>query len=193
MPLTSFIRMAVLEDIDARPIREIPIINDEIINLMPGSRPNALVYTIPIHGAKVVVSEDEGCWKGITFLPEKTNSTFAWHSENLNLATWAKTPSITRAMLFVTSRVDDDGMAHFQIPNTKFIISARWDTEKRRFENGFVTDATNSRRQEWTRSGWFSSMDYGFFNYNANIRRMQNMICRVMTVSDGGLDPKIPA
>lgn len=184
--------MKIIQYLDENPIRSIPIVNDKFIEDLPKFRPDALVYTVPISGAKIISSEDEGAWKGLVFNPEKTSSTFAWHSENLNLSAWAKTPNITRAILFVSSRIDDEGLAHFQIPNTKFIISGKWDDEKKRFESGLVTDTSDKRQQKWNRSGWFSSMEPGFFNSNANIRRMQNMLCGVMTVGDGGLEKKIP-
>lgn len=192
LPLAAFVRMKVLEYIDEHPMRSIPEVDDSILDMMPELRPEALVYTVPISGAKIVANEDDGAWKGIAFHPHKTKSTFAWHSENLNLGSWAKTPHVLRAFLFITSRIDDDGLSHFQIPNTKFLISAAWNEEERRFGRGTIVDTSSKRQQEWRRSGWFSTMDQGHFNYNANIRRMQNLICRVMTVADGGLKPNVP-
>lgn len=184
--------MIALEYVAENQITKMPAISDDILEVLPKNRPDALVYTIPISGVKVVTSQNEdGGWKGIAFHPEKTGSTFAWNSENLNLPLWAKSINILKAILFIVSRTDDEGLAHFRIPNTKTIISAKWENDQ--FSGGFITDSDQQRRQSWIRTGFFGAMDPGGpFNYNPTIRRHQNMLCRAATIKNKGLDPKIP-
>lgn len=192
--LSAHVRSIVLQYLEAHPLKRPPIIKDENLDLIKELNPGALVYTVPIAGAKIVTTEDHetGGWKGIAFHPDRLGTTFAWNGENLNLEAWAKTPNVVKAFLFITSRIDD-GAAHFSIPNTKFIITAKWDETSRRFAGGQVTNPRTRETQDWTRTGWYSAMDpSGPFNYLPNVRRILNLVCRATTVGDGGLAPNIP-
>jgi len=186
--LNTFVKKLALEEVRAK-TGKLPNVDDGVLAVLPEARPNAVVYTAPVTGAKIVASPDnEGGWKGITFHPEKTGSLFAWTSDDLNLPPWARGKKVVRAMMFVASRIDDGGSSHFRVPSSKIILSARW--KERRWEGGWITVA--EERQEWKRSGWFTVMDPGRFNCTVEVRRMLNMLARAMTVADGGLQTKIP-
>lgn len=190
LSFNAFVQKIVLEEIGEEP-QHPPQVSDEIIALLPSQRPNALVYHVPVVGTKIVASSDgEGSWRGVCFDPQKPGSTFAWTANDLNISAWAKKPKIVRALLFVSSRVDDDGLSHFRVPNSNLIVSAQW--KGNRWEDGFVTDTKNKERQAWERGGWYSNMAPGPFNLSPELRRHMNMLCCAMTVGDGALEKKIP-
>lgn len=166
--------------------RALPEVDDEILSVVERTRPDALVYVVPVVGAKIIASpgEDDG-WKGVTFHPDKPGSLFAWTSNDLNLSSWAMSKKTVRAMLFVASRIDDKGLAFFRIPNSKFLISAGWKGS--RWEEGFVVDTKSGKRQEWRRAGWLSSMEPGPFNCVVVVRQLTNMLAGTLAVKDGGI------
>lgn len=186
--LNTLVKKLTLDEVRAK-TGKLPNVDDGVLAVLPEARPNALVYTAPVTGAKIVASPDgAGGWKGITFHPDRAGSLFAWTSDDLNLAPWARGKKVARAMMFVASRIDDEGLSHFKIPSSKVIVTARW--KDGRWEGGWVTVA--EKRQEWSRSGWSTVMDPGPFNCVVEARRMLNMLARTMTVAGGGLQTKIP-
>lgn len=155
-------------------------------------RPEAVTYTIPVTGVKIVVCstpDDEP--SGLAFDPERPESIFAWNRGDLSLPPWARTRRTIEALQLVASRVDVDGMAHYSIPNSKLILSARW--KDGRFDDGTITDTASKTRQSWIRTGWYSQIDKGPWSYRPNVRRWLNMLCRAMTVGAGGMRTDVPS
>lgn len=163
----------------------LPNVDDEVLKILPKARPEALVYTTPVTGAKIVASPNGDGWRGVTFHPEKSGSLFAWTNEDLNLAAWARSKKTVNAMLFIASRIDDQGLSYFRLPNSKLLVAAKWKDQ--RWEEGFVIDVKDDRRQEWRRGGWFGNMEPGPFNYIVALRQLMNMLAGVLTVQGGGL------
>lgn len=196
-PVASYIRTLILEYLEKNPITNLPEAPPESsFPLLKELRPEAIVYTVPINGAKIVASNNpEGGWKGLVYNPEKTGSTAAWSSQNLTMPEWAQSRSIIRALLFINSRIDDwndeEKISYFQAPESKYKISAVWNDEEKNWKKGEII-GTDGRRQVWSRAGWYSIMEPGPFNLNAPLRRLQNMLCRAITVGNGGMETKVP-
>lgn len=191
MSVAALAKMVILERARADAGPPLPATDDEIVDEIKKHRPDAVVYTVPVTGVKIVASPTDDGWHGVAFDPSKIGSTFAWSDGDLNLQPWARTRLTVSALRLVSSRIDDAGVAHFTIPESRLIISARWDGE--RFSGGSITDPEYRRRQDWVRAGWYASMTEGPFNYRPNIRRWQNLLCRAMTVKTGGLETNVPA
>jgi len=194
MPLATYVRMTVLRYIMDHPAKDLPPPPpEESIASLKELRPDALVYTVPIHGAKIIASPDpEGGWRGILFDPRIQGSVATWNSRNLGAPVWAKTPYVLKALFVIASRIDDGGVSYFEVPRTGFKISARLDTGSGRFDDGEIIDPPTGRRQKWIRTGWYSLMDVGPFNYLSNVRRIQNMLCRAISCGAGGLNANPP-
>jgi hypothetical protein len=197
MPRSTFIRGLVLDHIDKHPLRTLPPPPKESdLSKLKETRPDALVYVLPVVGSRIVTAPDgEGGWRGIVFDPTIIGSTTTWHSTHLNPPVWAKTPSVLKALAFVASRIDMDGMAWFAIPMTSIKVAAEWVPYSKRFERGEVVDTKTGYKQIWQRGGWYSSMPdpKGAFNLRPNVRRMLNMLCRTMTVGNGGIEAHVPS
>lgn len=191
--LTGYVRGVILQYIDRNPLRELPQVSRTTdLNLLKQTRPDALVYVIPVNGSRIVAAPDgEGGWRGLVFDPTIVGSASTWHSARLNPPVWAKTPTVLKSIAFVASRIDMDGMAYFELPGTNIKISARWSGE--RFEEGTVIE--KGVHQSWLRGGWYSHMHdpKGPFNLRPNVRKALNMLCRTMTVGNGGLTEIVPS
>ena len=185
--INSFIKKLALEEVERR-APNLPNVNDEILLLIPKERPDALVYTAPILGTKIITSPNDDGWKGVAFDPDLKGSLFAWTSDDLNLPIWARNKKIIKAMLFIASRIDDENLSHFRVPDSKVIVSAQWQND--RWERGWVSD--DKQRQEWERGGWYAHMPPGPFNLSVELRRLMNMLARTMTVKNDGLTTKMP-
>lgn len=191
--LAGYVRGVILQHIDENPLRELPQAPKLAdLNLLKETRPEALVYVIPVNGSRIVAAPDgEGGWRGLVFDPTIVGSTSTWHSARLNPPVWARTPTVLKAISFVASRIDMDGSAYFELPGTNVRVSARWNGE--RFEDGIVIE--RETRQSWQRGGWYGHMQdpKGPFNLRPNVRRAINMLCRTMTVGNGGLTANVPS
>lgn len=188
LPVTAYVRMVVLEYIGQNSSEKLPEVDDGVLAMLPELRPDALVYSVPSTTIKIVASEHEDGWKGVSFDQSKSGTLFAWTSEDLNIPAWMKTSFGRIAIRFVASRIDDGALSHFRVPDSRLIVSAEWKSEDRRWGSGFVTNPEAGKTQVWERSGWFSSMGPGPFNQNAPLRRLQNTLCRTLSVRDGGLE-----
>lgn len=187
--VNSFIKKLALEEVN-RMTSDLPDVPDDILPLIQKERPEAIVYTAPVVGAKIIASPSEDGWKGVAFHPEYKGSLFAWTSDNLNLPGWARSNKVVKSMLLIASRVDDNGMSHFRVPNSKFVISAEWSND--RWERGYITNTETKVRQPWERGGWYSNMYPGPFNLSPELRRLMNMLTRALTVKNEGLTTKVP-
>lgn len=197
MKLAPYIRGVVLSYIDKNPLRALPKApREEDLPRLAETRPDALVYAIPVNCVRIVAAPDgEGGWRGVIFDPAIVGSTSTWHSSHLNPPVWAKTPTVLKSLAFVASRIDMDGLAYFQIPQTSIKVAAEWDPGSKRFERGEVIDTKANYRQKWQRGGWYSAMPdpKGPFNMRPNVRKVLNMLCRTMTVGDGGITANVPS
>lgn len=188
IPLAAFIRSEVLTYIAIHPLPQLaPAPSEEKLHQIKQVRPNALVYTVPVNGVKIVASEHpDGGWRGLLWKPNQTGSIAAWRSENLSPPPWAQTPRIIRTLLFVASRVLESGNESvYHVPKSNLFISAAWSGE--RFDGGRIVDVVSKKEQEWIRKDWYATMMLGPFSTRPNIRRFLNMLCRVLTVGNEGL------
>lgn len=192
LSLAGYVRGVVLQYIDRNPLRTLPPAPKQAdLGMLKETRPDALVYVVPVNGSRIVAAPDgEGGWRGIVFDPTIVGSTSTWHSAHLNPPVWAKTPTVLKALAFIASRIDMDGSCYFELPGTSIKISARWTGE--RFDEGVVIE--KEVRQSWQRGGWYSHMHdpKGPFNQRPNVRKALNMLCRTMTVGKGGLTANVP-
>jgi len=189
LTLAAFIRSEVLAYIAVHPLPHLPQPpSEESLHHLKDVRPDALVYTIPISGVKVVASEHpDGGWRGILWRPDQKGQVATWRSENLSPPTWAQTPRIVRTLLFISSRVlDEKNESIFQVPLSNLFISAAWSGE--RFDGGKIVDAVTRSNQEWFRKGRYATMSLGPYSSRANVRRLLNMLCQVLTVQNNGLE-----
>jgi hypothetical protein len=197
MPLSVYVRGVVLGYIDKHPLRSLPPPpKEDDLSKLKETRPNALVYVLPVVGSRIVAAPDgDGGWRGIVFDPAIIGSTSTWHSTHLNPPVWAKTPSVLKALAFVASRIDMDGRAWFSMPMTSIKVAAEWDDGSKRFERGEVVETSTGYKQIWQRGGWYASLPdpKGAFNLRPNVRRVLNMLCRTMTVGNGGIDAHVPS
>lgn len=193
--LAGYVRAVILEYIDHNPLRSLPPapkLTD--LGMLKETRPDALVYVVPVNGSRIVAAPDgEGGWRGLVFDPTIVGSTSTWHSAHLNPPVWAKTPTVLKAIAFVASRIDMDGDCYFELPQTDVKVSARWNKDIGRFEGGIVI--SKDGRQTWQRGGWYGHMHEpkGPFNLRPNVRKAINMLCRTMTVGNGGLTENVPS
>ncbi len=187
LSVAAFCRSATLEYIQRHPLGAAPTSPPESqLHLVSELAPDAVIYTVPISGAKIVTSPRKGGgWKGLMYDPMLAGSMSAWNTENLVAPIWARTNSIYKALCFIASRVDDDGVVSFKIKDSRFMVIAVWDSKEKRFQSGYVIDPKIAK-QGWKRApgSELSVMDPGPFNTLPNVRRMLTMLCGARVASE---------
>lgn len=192
IPLAALIRMKVLDHIRENPLPQLaaPPRDEDLIHIEK-VRPEALVYTVPIVGSKIISSRHpDGGWRGLLWEPSRTGSVSTWRSDNLSPPPWAQKPRILNTLIFIASRIEENQESVYKVPRTDCIITANWSGK--RFDGGRVINIAKNTEQEWSRHDWYAMMASGNLAYNPNTRRLINMLCRVLTAGDGGLTTKVP-
>lgn len=163
--------------------------------------PEAVVYTVPISGTKIVVApNDELLWIGLCVNPDNPKELSGWHAENLRNPGWTKTSTVSRMMFALSTRVDlDNGIACFNVRHEKVDVqvSAKW--HRGEFINGEIKSTDNKKIQKWYKQETVVTfegeaerdMTKRHFNHLTFLRRFLTMLCRAHFMKDGGLDRKV--
>lgn len=189
--MSSLIRSSVLRRMIWEPLGDLaPKPPENSISLLSEVSPDAIVYQAPASDIKIVAAPyGDGGWRGIIFNPLVTGSLEVWNSDNLNIPVWAKTKNILKTLLFITSRVDSDGMSYFDLPNSVFAISSKF--ENGRWNGGEIIDSQTKKSAPWIRDNYMSHVDCATdphrWGCNRNVRRYLTVLTTALRCGDGGL------
>ena len=190
MTLSSLVRSAVLRKIENEPLPEVAEKPPEdSIHLLSEVSPDAIVYRVPATDIKIVSAAYDHGWRGIMFHSQAPNTLETWNSENLNIPAWIKTKNVVKTMMFIKSRVDSDGLSYFDLPNSQFIISAKF--EAGRWNSGSIICPPTQEKVPWVRYRETAIVDCQKDPHrwasNRNIRRYLTMLASAIRCGDGGI------
>ena len=194
--------MMVLDKIEKNPIQNKDNRGDEKANAnIVLKSPEAIVYTVPISGVKVVVApNDQLRWIGLCVNPENTKEVSHWHAENPMTPPWAKTAfSISRIIYALSTRVEIDGLSYFNVrhENINVRVSAKW--YRGEFVRGAISTIDNETTQKWYKCNTTvryegeaeRDMSKRHFNHMTFLRRFLTMLCRAHLLTDGGIERQV--